>query len=145
MLLDHTRPGIPLYANPDLFRGRYEQRSGHPRDIGIEWTREELAARVTIHLNSKPTEIASGVLTTGEITDRNESQGSGAHLVMQKSGVLVADEYVDDMSVVLQEAGRSTLLCGCCHAGLLNTLAHVERTFHLPVDRTVVMGSRIEL
>jgi 7,8-dihydropterin-6-yl-methyl-4-(beta-D-ribofuranosyl)aminobenzene 5'-phosphate synthase len=26
-----------------------------------------------------------------------------------------------------------TLLCGCCHAGLINTLAHVERTFERPV------------
>jgi 7,8-dihydropterin-6-yl-methyl-4-(beta-D-ribofuranosyl)aminobenzene 5'-phosphate synthase len=25
------------------------------------------------------------------------------------------------------------LLCGCCHAGLLNTLAHVQRTFERPI------------
>jgi 7,8-dihydropterin-6-yl-methyl-4-(beta-D-ribofuranosyl)aminobenzene 5'-phosphate synthase len=25
------------------------------------------------------------------------------------------------------------LLCGCCHAGLLNTLAHVEHTFEWPI------------
>jgi 7,8-dihydropterin-6-yl-methyl-4-(beta-D-ribofuranosyl)aminobenzene 5'-phosphate synthase len=25
------------------------------------------------------------------------------------------------------------LLCGCCHAGLLNTLAHVQRMFERPI------------
>jgi 7,8-dihydropterin-6-yl-methyl-4-(beta-D-ribofuranosyl)aminobenzene 5'-phosphate synthase len=30
------------------------------------------------------------------------------------------------------------LLCGCCHAGLLNTLARVERAFDEPI--AVIIG-----
>jgi 7,8-dihydropterin-6-yl-methyl-4-(beta-D-ribofuranosyl)aminobenzene 5'-phosphate synthase len=37
------------------------------------------------------------------------------------------------MALVLQSGAHLLLLCGCCHAGLLNTLAHVERTFEKPI------------
>jgi len=37
------------------------------------------------------------------------------------------------MALVIEVASGLVLLCGCCHAGLLNTLAHVERTFRRPV------------
>ncbi len=43
------------------------------------------------------------------------------------------DPYRDDLSLVLETGRGLALLCGCCHAGLLNTLAHVERVFGRPV------------
>ncbi len=43
------------------------------------------------------------------------------------------DPYRDDMSLVLETSRGLVLLCGCCHAGLLNTLVHVERVFGRPV------------
>jgi 7,8-dihydropterin-6-yl-methyl-4-(beta-D-ribofuranosyl)aminobenzene 5'-phosphate synthase len=43
------------------------------------------------------------------------------------------DPYADDLSMVLQVRGGVFLLCGCCHAGLLNTIRHVERTWEQPL------------
>jgi 7,8-dihydropterin-6-yl-methyl-4-(beta-D-ribofuranosyl)aminobenzene 5'-phosphate synthase len=37
------------------------------------------------------------------------------------------------MSVVVEAKSGLLLLCGCCHAGLLNTLSHVRRAFQRPV------------
>lgn len=34
------------------------------------------------------------------------------------------------------------LLCGCCHAGLLNTLAHVQRVFERPIV-TIAGGTHL--
>jgi 7,8-dihydropterin-6-yl-methyl-4-(beta-D-ribofuranosyl)aminobenzene 5'-phosphate synthase len=42
------------------------------------------------------------------------------------------------MSLVIAVDPGSILLCGCCHAGLLNTLSHVARTFKYPV--TAIAG-----
>lgn len=33
------------------------------------------------------------------------------------------------MALVLESSHGLVLVCGCCHAGLLNTLAHVQRAF----------------
>lgn len=132
-LLGQLRPGIPLFANADLFRARFSRRDGPPKRIGLSLSREELAAHVDLKLSDRPQEIATGVWTTGAITDRPEFQGSSKTLLMAEGDEMVADAYRDDMALVLAAGDRLALLCGCCHAGLLNTLAHVERLHPQPI------------
>jgi len=132
-LLERVRPGISLYANPDLFRERFSRRKGEPRGIGLSLTREELAARLALRLNAAPQEIVPGVWTTGEITSRPEPEGSSDRHLVREGDTFVADPYRDDMALVLEMGDRLVLLCGCCHAGLLNTLAHVQRIFERPI------------
>jgi len=132
-LLERVRPGTPLYANPDLFRERFSRREGEPRSMGLALTRKELTARLTLNLGAVPQEIIPGVWTTGEITQRPEPEGRSAHHLVREGDAFVADSYRDDMALVLEIEGRLVLLCGCCHAGLLNTLTHVQRTFERPI------------
>jgi 7,8-dihydropterin-6-yl-methyl-4-(beta-D-ribofuranosyl)aminobenzene 5'-phosphate synthase len=132
-LLDHVRPGIPLYANLDLFRERFSQRKGEPRSIGLSMTRKELAVRLTLNLSAVPQEIVPGVWTTGQISDRPAPEGSSTYHLVREGDSFVADPYRDDMALVLEMGDRLALLCGCCHAGLLNTLAHVQRAFERPI------------
>jgi len=138
VLLGRLRPGIPLYAGADLFRERFSQHEGTAKSIGLALGREELAGRLTLKLSARPQEIVPGVWTTGEIVDRPEFEGRSSGHLMAASGELVADAYQDDTSLVLVDGDRLALLCGCCHAGLLNTLAHVARTFVQPV--TLIAG-----
>lgn len=127
-------PGLPLHAHPDLFCGRFARRrfARHGKEvdsIGLPLTQEALAARAELRLSAEPTEVASGVWTTGEITSHPEPEGrSDRHLVREGEG-WVPDSYRDDLSLVLHTGRGLVLLCGCCHAGLLNTLLHVRRTF----------------
>ena len=132
-LLGRVRPGTPLYANPDFFRERFSRRKGEPRSVGLSLTREELAARLALRLNSAPQEILPGVWTTGEITSRPEPEGGSVYHLAREGDTFVSDTYRDDMALVLETGDRLVLLCGCCHAGLLNTLAHVQRVFERPV------------
>jgi 7,8-dihydropterin-6-yl-methyl-4-(beta-D-ribofuranosyl)aminobenzene 5'-phosphate synthase len=139
VLLERVHPDTPLYANPDLFRGRFSQREEEPRSVGLELTREEIAARLTLNLHATPQEIVPGVWTTGEITKRPEPEGSSDYHLVREGDAFVADPYRDDMALVLElpdhggAGSRLVLLCGCCHAGLLNTLVHVQRTFERPI------------
>jgi 7,8-dihydropterin-6-yl-methyl-4-(beta-D-ribofuranosyl)aminobenzene 5'-phosphate synthase len=105
--------GIPLYAHSDLFRERFSR------------------------------EILPGVWTTGEIKDRAAPEGRSAyHLVRGMEG-WEPDPYRDDMALVLETGRGLVVLCGCCHAGLLNTLAHIRRTFG--VDITAHLRRVIEV
>jgi 7,8-dihydropterin-6-yl-methyl-4-(beta-D-ribofuranosyl)aminobenzene 5'-phosphate synthase len=132
-LLERVLPATPLYAHPDLFRERFSRRTGEPRDVGLSMTREELAASVTLNLSDMPQEIIPGVWTTGEISERPDPEGRSTHHLVRDGDTLVADAYRDDMALVLEIGDRLALLCGCCHAGLLNTLAHVQRVFKRPI------------
>jgi 7,8-dihydropterin-6-yl-methyl-4-(beta-D-ribofuranosyl)aminobenzene 5'-phosphate synthase len=138
-LLERVRPGTPLYGNPDLFRERFSRREGEAESVGLSLTKEELATRLTLNLSPVPQEIVPGVWTTGEITDRPDPEGSSPYHLVRGEDSFVADSYRDDMALVLEMPDRGrwgdrlAVLCGCCHAGLLNTLAHVERTFERPI------------
>jgi 7,8-dihydropterin-6-yl-methyl-4-(beta-D-ribofuranosyl)aminobenzene 5'-phosphate synthase len=132
-LLGHLRPGTPLYANPDLFRERWSRREGKLQSAGLSMTQTELAEGVRLALSARPQEIVPGVWTSGEITARPEPEGRSDYHRMRQGGAVVADAYRDDMALVLQTGDELVLLCGCCHAGLLNTLAHVQRIFKGPI------------
>jgi 7,8-dihydropterin-6-yl-methyl-4-(beta-D-ribofuranosyl)aminobenzene 5'-phosphate synthase len=136
-LLDQVS-GIPLYAHPDLFRERFSRREESLKSVGLPLEREALAQRLTFRLNTEPMEILPGVWTTGEITNRTEPEGRSAHHLVRGMEGSEPDPYRDDMALILETEKGLVVLCGCCHAGLLNTLAHVRRTFG--VDITAVAG-----
>jgi len=133
MLLEYLDPGTPLYANPDLFRERYSVRDDELEDVGMTLAREELIDHMSLMLDAEPREIIPGVWTTGTITERPEIEGSSEYHRMREGGELVPDAYLDDLALVLELDEHLALVCGCCHAGLINTLAHVERVFKRPV------------
>jgi len=94
---------------------------------------EDLRRRADLRLSPEPQEILPGVWTTGEVTHRTEPEGRSPHHFVRGESGMEPDPYRDDMSLVLGTSRGLALLCGCCHAGLLNTLAHVERVFGRPV------------
>jgi len=132
-LMDHVRPGIQLYAHPDIFRERFSKKDGETRNKAFSTTRQALEAQFDLRLSAEPQEVIPGVWTTGGITERPEPEGRSADHLMREADELVPDAYRDDMALVLQIGDHLMVLCGCCHAGMLNTLAHVERTFSAPI------------
>jgi len=72
------------------------------------------------------------VWTTGEIADRREPEGRSARHVVPADNGRQPDPYRDDTSLVVETRGL-TVICGCCHAGLLNTLARVRQVFQRPI------------
>ena len=122
-------PGMAVYAHPDLFRERFSKADTGPRPVGPPFTPSDLEGRALFHLGSEPQEVLPGVWTTGEIAPRLEAEGRApTHLIRGENG-WDPDPYRDDMSVVVKVGDGLVLVCGCCHAGLLNTLVYVRRTF----------------
>jgi 7,8-dihydropterin-6-yl-methyl-4-(beta-D-ribofuranosyl)aminobenzene 5'-phosphate synthase len=132
-LLELLPAGTPLYAHPDLFRERYSVRDGEKKNVGIPLTRGSLAAGMSLQLSADAQEVLPDVWTKGQITRRDGKEGSSSHHRMRERGVLVQDRYLDDMALVLESEGQLVLLCGCCHAGLLNTVACAESAFGAPI------------
>lgn len=154
--LDHTgalvtvlsqKPGLPLYGSPDLFRPRFSLAKGNYKPIGLAISQQELGLLADLRLSTEPAEVLPGVWTSGEITGRPEPEGRSArHFVPadeQSPGHAWApDPYQDDMSLVLETTEGLVVICGCCHAGLLNTLSHVRQTFQRPI-KAILGGTHL--
>jgi 7,8-dihydropterin-6-yl-methyl-4-(beta-D-ribofuranosyl)aminobenzene 5'-phosphate synthase len=138
------RPATPLYAHTELLRARYSRdtASAAPTSIGLPYPPEALEGAVTLQLSAAAQEIAPGLWTSGEITQRREPEGRSASHGVLDGDTWQPDPYRDDMSLVAELDNELVLICGCCHAGLLNTLAHVERVFTRPV-RTIIGGTHL--
>jgi len=137
-------PGLTLYANADLLRERFARRDAPaaPVSIGLTISPARLGELAELRLSAAPQQIAPGIWTTGEIAPRSEPEGRSPRHVIADGEDWPADPYRDDMSLVLEAARGLVLVCGCCHAGLLNTLLHVQRTFgRLPV--AVIGGTHL--
>ncbi len=133
---------LPLYALPDLFTPRYSLRKGEYKEIGLSYSREQMGTFLDLKLSNEPQEIAPGLWTTGEIAERPERVGGSDHLLVQSGDAWMPDTYKDDMSLVIKSKAGLVLVCGCCHAGILNTLFHVEKLFNAKV-KIVVGGTHL--
>jgi 7,8-dihydropterin-6-yl-methyl-4-(beta-D-ribofuranosyl)aminobenzene 5'-phosphate synthase len=127
-LLGRTSRAV-VYANRDLFRERFSRRGKEVKRIGPSMSERKLRQRADLRLSAAPQEILPGVFTTGEIVSRTEREGRSAHHVIRDGDGWTADPYRDDLSIVIRVAQGLVVLCGCCHAGLLNTLQHVRARF----------------
>jgi len=129
----HENPELIMIANEDVFRPRYSRRKGKYEQSGLRLEREILARSVDIRLSNTPTEIFTNLWTTGEITQREDLEGRSSSHFIRDGEAWKPDPYRDDMSLVLKTEEGLVVICGCCHAGLLNTLSHVEQHFKGPI------------
>lgn len=131
-------PDIPIYAHPDIFRPRYSRKHGEYQAMGLPVGYRDLEKQDRLVLSDEPVMILPGLWTSGEIIERPELEGRSANHAIPEGNGWQADPYRDDMSLVLEVPGGVILICGCCHAGLLNTLWHVQHSFQEPI--LAVMG-----
>ena len=136
--LQYCRPGLPLYAHSDLFRRRYSIKGDQMSSIGMRLTEKDLAKYMIMNLSEKPLQISPGIWTTGEITERAEFEGRSVHHYIQTDQGMQSDPYRDDLSLILEAASGLIVICGCCHAGILNTLKHVRGM--IDKDITAILG-----
>ena len=128
------RPGLAVFAHPDLLRERFSLRDGRIQSRGLPLSPQELRRKSDLRLSAEPEEVLPGIWTTGEIVERAEPEGRSPHHVVREGDGWAPDPYSDDMALVLECSQGLVLVCGCCHAGLLNTMKHVRRVFgHDPV------------
>lgn len=140
--LDHAR-NVRLIAHPAVFKERFSRDGEKTRSIGMPFSRTWLANVAQLELVAEPIEILPGVWTTGEFHDRSEPEGRSARHVIRDGESWAPDPYRDDMALVLSSTMGLVVLCGCCHAGLLNTLRHVRRIFDRKIF-AIVGGTHLE-
>jgi len=121
-------PELQVYAHPAALEAHYSDRSGEMCEKGLPFTLSaEQEARM--HLSKERRVLLPGVVASGEIQPRPCPEGRSPHHYVKAAGKWIPDPYHDDQSLILQREEGLVLVCGCCHTGLLNTVAWVEREY----------------
>lgn len=128
--------GLPLplrekvFAYPAIFQEWFTRRGWwRPKNVSLPLSRREIEEHAELNLSSQPVEVAPQVWTSGEVAPRPEGEGRSARHVIHTPHGWAPDPYADDLALVLDTSVGLVVILGCCHAGLLNTLAHARRTF----------------
>ncbi len=89
-----------------------------------------------------PQEIIPRLFTLGEISVRNEKDAT-LFLLQKQGGRWFQDKVMDDLSLVCDTDKGLVLICGCCHAGLLNTLNKIVKTWPDKKIDAIVGGTHL--
>jgi 7,8-dihydropterin-6-yl-methyl-4-(beta-D-ribofuranosyl)aminobenzene 5'-phosphate synthase len=117
-----------LYAHPDVFGQKVKGVDDNFKYIGIPVAKNFLEEKgIEIKLDKKAVQIAPGIMTTGEIPLENDFEGLESVFYIKKENEVVADTLTDDQAVILDTDKGLTVLLGCSHRGVINTLNHVAR------------------
>jgi 7,8-dihydropterin-6-yl-methyl-4-(beta-D-ribofuranosyl)aminobenzene 5'-phosphate synthase len=135
-------PEVMVHAHADIAAHRLSL-SDRARSIGLSAELAALAASGAWHLADEPIDLAPGVTTTGAVSPRPYPMGRSPRHAVEREGRIVADDYADDLSLVLHLKGGVALLCGCCHAGLRNTILRLRAITDAPLV-AVIGGTHLE-
>jgi 7,8-dihydropterin-6-yl-methyl-4-(beta-D-ribofuranosyl)aminobenzene 5'-phosphate synthase len=136
---------LPVYGHPDIFADRFGKRaSGNMQYAGLPFKREALQGMgASFDLSPAFREIAPGVHVTGEVPRRNIYETGDAHLFVPRGDRLEPDPFQDDLSMVVEGGDGLTLILGCCHSGLINTMDHVRDRLPGKHIHTVIGGTHL--
>ncbi|MCE7743947.1 MAG: MBL fold metallo-hydrolase [Candidatus Heimdallarchaeota archaeon] len=104
----------------------------------------ELRKKMSLNLTTKPIAINPYLSTVGEVNQRPHKDGVEKRTRHYVNGNWEHDKLLDDLSLVLKTNDGLVLICGCCHAGLLNTLEQVTRN-HMENIIAIIGGTHMFL
>ena len=124
--LENTSQRIPVIGHPDVFSQRISYVGGF-RTISCPFNQSEIReAGGDLLLTRDSVKINDYLMITGEVPRKNKYE-KNPHFRKVINNRWLNDEVDDDLSIIIDVDQESFfLLCGCCHAGLINTLERVK-------------------
>lgn len=124
-----ANPNALFFAHPDCLQTRYSLHPGKPARM-ISLTPETIDAindfpKQQIKWLTEATEIYSGLWVSGQIPRICDIEDTGGPFYLDKDKQQ-KDFIYDDMSIWLEGKAGLTVICGCCHSGIINTLSHIK-------------------
>ncbi len=136
---------IEIIAHPDVWQNKYDIRGKNPpRYIGIPFhpgALESLGAR--FKLTAEPVEIATDMMTSGEVPMVTGYEAIDSALYVKKEGGFSADQVKDDQAVIIKGDNGLIVVLGCAHRGMINTLIHAQNITGIQKIQAVMGGSHL--
>lgn len=132
-----------FYAHPDCTQKRY---SLHPNKPARPTSLSHDAVNAIEKFSGKQkkfitttTEITTGVWLTGQIPRISNIEDTEGPFFLDKEKKQT-DWLYDDMSLWIETEDGLTVICGCCHSGIINTLTHIQKQMKKPLQINNLIG-----
>ena len=112
-------------------------------DIGIPKIEKKLFRKLDFKFVEGSYQITPWLHTSGVVLDREERYGTSERLIHKEGRKWVRDPMLDDLSLVLKTKKGLVLICGCCHAGLLNVLKQVAENYKDEKIHSILGGTHM--
>ncbi len=136
---DAIKPKNAKYIGKLILFLKLKERFGN---LGFTDLPANLKEKVIFEFITNRREIIPRLFTLGEISERNEKDAT-LFLLQKQDGRWVQDKVMDDISLVCDTDKGLVLICGCCHAGLLNTLNKIVKTWPDKKIDTIMGGTHM--
>lgn len=138
-----ANPNAIFYAHPDCLQTRYSLHPDKP-PRAISLTKANISAINSFPNHNKKlitdvTEITPGIWLTGQIPRVSEFEDTGGPFYLDEHKNK-ADDINDDMSLWIESPDGLTVVCGCCHSGIVNTLNHIQHFSAKPAVKCLLGG-----
>ena len=138
-------PRATVFAHPDAFRRKYARGGdGTARYLGIPSLDENRIEQDNGQLvwTNRPTEICDGLFVTGEIPRITDFEDTGGPFFLDE-GCREPDPLADDQAAFVETPDGTVVILGCAHAGVINTLRHVQTLTNNRSIHTVIGGMHL--
>ncbi len=135
---------LNVYAHPSAFLQRWVDRPGQPlKDISCPHSLTRLCQRgVVFHSIKHPEMLAEWLILSGPI---GGPRHGNEMFVMKKSDDMILDGFEDEIFCLVRGENGWSLITGCCHRGMKNTLRLGQFLTHGDPINAVVGGLHLHL
>ncbi|NLK00193.1 MAG: MBL fold metallo-hydrolase [Clostridia bacterium] len=118
---------IPVYGHEDILLERIKVYPWGEGPTGTPLPRKDYEkAGAKFIFNEEPVELIKGVRLTGPIERGFVETNTTAHFQII-DGQKVQDPFHDDQALIVETDKGLIIVFGCAHAGVINTMNHVEK------------------
>jgi 7,8-dihydropterin-6-yl-methyl-4-(beta-D-ribofuranosyl)aminobenzene 5'-phosphate synthase len=122
------RGRVEVYAHPDIFLDRIalpEKEGESEKYVGIPYKRaylESLGAQFNLSTDFR--EVGEGLFLTGEVPRMTPFEEPDRRLQSKIHQGYTLDLFRDDQSLIIDRPDGLTIVFGCAHSGMINTIHH---------------------
>ena len=123
------KDGTPFYVGREAFLHRYSLQPGTdtPMDLGQLYKEDLEASGVKIHEVSDPMEMIPGGYISGDIERVTSYESPVSNLLVKRANELVPDDFPGEQALFFNVKDKGlVIISGCAHAGIVNTVRHVQ-------------------
>jgi len=143
-----TVGGVKVVGHPSVFDRKATRRNFGGKEIeipiGMPWSRDELeGAGASFELAKEPLEILPGIWFSGEVPMTNDFESTQKELLAESEQGLVPDPFADDASLFLVTEKGVTVISGCAHRGIINSMTYAKTLFPNKPIYAVIGGAHL--